>query len=100
MPAAGNQPKRRAKTRIDIHGAPKNQKARGAGVLIGMVTGITVNPGKSKTVSIPMTVAARNLFKDQKGKKGLKSLAVQVVSTSTAGESVLKINLKRTGKVK
>jgi hypothetical protein len=30
----------------------------------------------------------------------LKSLAVQVVSTSTAGESVLKINLKRTGKVK
>ncbi|HNA44922.1 MAG TPA: acetylxylan esterase [Solirubrobacterales bacterium] len=95
-----------AKARIDIHGAPKNQKARGAGVLIGMVTGVTVNPGKSKTVSIPMTVAARNLFKDQKGKKGkkgkkgLKSLAVQVVSTSTAGESVLKINLKRTGKVK
>lgn len=95
-----------AKSRVDIHGTPKNQKARGAGVLIGMASGVSVEPGKSKTISLAMTVAARNLFKNQKGKKGkkgkkgLKTLPVQVIATSTAGESVLKIKLKRTGKVK
>ncbi|MBN8870410.1 MAG: acetylxylan esterase [Solirubrobacterales bacterium] len=86
-----------ATARIFFEGAAKGRKARGVGVLIASKGGVKAKPGSPKTIAFRLTRPARKLLR---GRKGVKKMPVKAYVTSTAGESVKKLTLKRVGKVK
>jgi hypothetical protein len=73
-------------------------KRKGSKLLIARKNGVSVAPGETKSVSAPLSRAARGLFAKRKGKKAIKRLPVEVTLSGSAGKSVTRLTLKRAGK--
>ncbi len=97
-----------AAVKVLFKGAPKGRKAKGRNVKLAAGK-VTVVAGKTKTVKLKLTNAARKLFRDQKKKvrkrgkvkvkkvKGLRKLRTRV---TIGGRNAGFVTVKRTGRVR
>jgi len=90
--------------KIIIKGAKNLKKSKGRNTFVAKGK-YAVAPGKSKTVSLRMSVKARKLFRNHrlrsnKKLKGLKKLRVKVTIRSGEDSAGRKAVIKRVGRVK
>lgn len=97
-----------APVKVLFKGAPKGKKAKGRNVKLAAGT-VRVKAGKTATVKLKLTNAARKLFRESKRKirkrgkvkikrvKGLKSLRAKV---TIGGRNAGHVTVKRTGRVR
>jgi dienelactone hydrolase len=86
-----------ARSRLIVRADRRQRRARGARALIAMKGGVVVRSGNSRTVRIALTGRARRLLK---GRKGLRKLPAKVTVSGRAGESVTRMAVRRTGRVR
>ena len=84
-----------AASRIIVQEYRKGKKS-GSGPVLAMKGGVTVDPGETDKVSLHLNGKARKAL----NRKGSKKLRAEVTLSGTAGESVTKIKIKRSGKGK